>query len=136
MLCTINPVNFLRANRKVISRHQARFARHYELFQGAHVSIIRSVNGVLTGLNRRAGLVTPFLHSWVCHFSRAQVRLNWSYLSDGIHPTERLADKWERELLRARRLCLEQIESRSRQVVFHQQGSLSVLVNHAVTAPF
>ena len=130
VLCTINPVHFQRANRKVTSRHQARYASHYEPFQNAHVAIIVNCNGVVTGLNRRAGLVTPVLHSWVCHFSRSQVRLNWSYLSNGIHPTERLADKWDRELSRARRLCLKQIWW-----CFISRGP-SVLVNRAVTPPF
>lgn len=70
------------------------YNNEYDIMQEKLNSCLHVINKLITELNTKNHVLTPFLHSSVQKCKKGKIRYIYSKLVDGVHPGDELAKLW------------------------------------------
>lgn len=100
---TITTMSFQKWNAHRFNQGKTHMLLHtneYESMQEKLNTTIHEINKYITQLNKGSHMFTPFLHTYV-HRIKNKVKFSYLYykLIDRVHPSDKLAEQWQNQLL-------------------------------------
>ena len=104
IFCPIITMNIQHWNYTRLDQHKTSFLLHHKHYADMQQLLNRSIdeiNRYIHTVNTNNDMVTPFLADTIMTKSNTQQRIHYTRLSDGVHASEDLREKWAKCICRA-----------------------------------